>query len=66
MKYYNAGDLPNAVVSMMGDLGKHPETAHSTTGALAMLGLLAAQQAQCGDREGVKRYILGFNQWRTA
>ena len=60
MEYVNAGDLQNAVASMMSDLTKHPDTA-STGGALAMLGFLAAQQAQSGDRDGVVRYIKGFN-----
>lgn len=60
-EYVQQGDLLNAVTSMMSDLGKHPETKESGGGALAMLGLLAMQQAQSGDREGVVRYIEGFN-----
>ena len=59
MEYVNEGNLLEAVTSMMSDLGKHPET--SCHGALAMLGLLAAQQAQRGNREEVVRYIQGFN-----
>ena len=61
MEYVNSGDLVNAVTSMMSDLTKHPETEKSSTGALAMLGMLALQQAQRNDRAGVERYILGFN-----
>lgn len=61
MAYVDRGDLVNAVVSMMSDLGKHEETAPKPGGALAMLGVLAAQQAQSGDVEAVKRYIIGFN-----
>lgn len=61
MDYVNRGDLVNAVASMMSDLSKHEETATSATGALAGLGLLAAMQAQNGDRDGVVRYIKGFN-----
>lgn len=61
MEYVNQGDLLEGVTSMMSDLGKHPETKESSTGALAMLGLLAMQQAQSGDRAGVVRYITGFN-----
>jgi hypothetical protein len=61
MEYVNKGDLLEGVTSMMSDLAKHPETAKSTDGALAMLGMLACQQAQRGDREGVVRYITGFN-----
>lgn len=61
MEYVEQGDLLNGVTSMMSDLGKHPETAERAGGALAMLGLLALQQAQAGDRDGVVRYITGFN-----
>lgn len=61
MAYVNSGDLINGVASMMSDLTKHTETANSAAGPLAMLGLLACQQAQSGDREGVVRYIKGFN-----
>ena len=61
MAYVNEGNLMEAVTSMMSDLGKHPETAERSGGALAMLGLLALQQAQQGDRDGVIRYIKGFN-----
>lgn len=60
MEYVAAGDLPNAVASMVSDLNKHPETS-SAAGALAMLGLMAEQQAQAGDRNAVVRYIEGFN-----
>ena len=53
-EYVQAGDLLEAVTSMMSDLGKHPETKEAGGGgALAMLGLLALQQAQSGDRDGV-------------
>lgn len=61
MEYVNKNDLLNGVTSMMSDLGKHPETANSAGGSLAMLGLLAMQQAQDGDRAGVVAYIKGFN-----
>ena len=59
MEYVKEGNLLEAVTSMMSDLGKHPETQGG--GALAMLGLLAIQQAQQGDTAAVKRYIQGFN-----
>jgi len=59
-EYVQRGDLRNAVASMMSDLGKHPETKEAG-GALAMLGILAMQQAASGDREAVVRYIEGFN-----
>ena len=60
MEYVNHGELLNAVTSMMSDLEKHPETS-AKNGALGMLGLLAMQQAQQGDRAAVIRYIQGFN-----
>ena len=60
MEYVKEGDLLNAVASMMYDLEKHPETS-AKVGAMAMLGFLAMQEAQSGDRDGVVRYIEGFN-----
>lgn len=60
MAYVDRGDLVNAVASMMSDLDKHEET-KSTGGALAMLGIMAAMQAQNGDQAAVERYIKGFN-----
>lgn len=60
-EYVQQGDLLNAVTSMMSDLGKHPETKEVGGGAMAMLGVLALQQAMSGDRDGVVRYIEGFN-----
>ena len=60
MEYVEHGELLNAVTSMMSDLEKHEET-RSTGKALSALGLLAAMQAQQGDRQAVERYILGFN-----
>jgi hypothetical protein len=61
MEYVARGDLVEAVTSMMSDLEKHPETASSAGGVLAMLGIHTALQAQKGDRAAVERYILGFN-----
>lgn len=62
MEYVRQGQLLDGVTSMMSDLDKHPETAGvAANSALAPLGLLAAMQAQKGDREFVERYILGFN-----
>lgn len=60
MEYVKKGDLLNAVTSMMSDLEKHPETS-TKEAALVILGLLAMQEAQQGDRAGVIRYIQGFN-----
>ena len=61
MKYVERGELLEAVTAMMSDLDKHPDTRASVGGAMAMLGLMAMQQAQAGDREAVVRYIKGFN-----
>lgn len=56
LEYCDAGDLPNAVASMGSDLGKHPETEPHTI--LLRLGLIEAMN---GNREGVRRWITGFN-----
>ena len=61
MEYVNKGDLLNGATSMMSDLEKHDETRQKPGSALSMLGIMAAQQAQNGDRDGVVRYIKGFN-----
>lgn len=61
MEYVKEGNLLEAVTSMMSDLGKHPETASSAGGSCAVLGILALQQAQAGDTDGVVRFIQGFN-----
>ena len=58
MEYVNRGQLTEAVTSMMSDITKHPET---NSPALAMLGLMAAMDAQAGNRDSVVRYITGFN-----
>jgi hypothetical protein len=60
MALVERGELVDAVASMMSDIGKHDETAKAIP-ATAVLGLLAAQQAQHGDRDGVVRFIKGFN-----
>lgn len=59
MEYVRSGDLTNAVASMISDLNKRPDT--ELKAATAMLGMFAAQQAVQGDRDGVQRFILGFN-----
>jgi len=62
-EYLHAHDLVNAVISMMSDLDKHPETrAHCGRDSLALnqLGILAAMRAQEGDYDFVERYIEGF------
>lgn len=57
-EYLDRGDVTNAIASMMSDLQKHEETAHSATGILAMIGM---QAASTGDQQAAKRYIDGFN-----
>ena len=60
MEYVNSGNLLEAVTSMMSDLEKHLETKSAGT-ALGALGIMAAMDAQRGDRANVIRYIQGFN-----
>jgi hypothetical protein len=57
-EYLDTGDVKNAVMSMMSDMGKHPETKFGTEGVLAALGLHAAMS---GDPDAARRYIDGFN-----
>ena len=59
LKYVDSGDLLGAVTSMASDMDQHPDT--KTGPAIAMLAMLAAQQAMAGDRNGVVRFINGFN-----
>lgn len=54
MEYANAGDYPNAVASMLSDLGKHEET----KGALQWAGAL---MLMCTDRKSTIDFIQGFN-----
>jgi hypothetical protein len=61
-EYLAEGDLVNAVICMMSDLDKHPETRakRGRDSNLNALGLFAAMRAQEGDRDFVVRYIEGF------
>lgn len=56
LEYFDAGDLNNAVTSMLSDLSKHDET-RGIGEKLGMLGIFAMQG---GSRE-VRRFIEGFN-----
>ena len=58
LKYLDAGDLQNAIASMMSDMNKHPETELDSGGALAMLGMNAVIT---GDQNEARRFIEGFN-----
>jgi hypothetical protein len=55
-EYLRAGDLTNAVASMLSDLGKHPETV-GLGETIRMLGLMAAAS---GNRREVERFVEGF------
>jgi hypothetical protein len=56
LEYWRAGDLENAVASMLGDLKKHPETEAFNDYILA-LGVVYVTKR---DYEGVHRWIVGF------
>ncbi len=54
LEHLNAGDRPNALGSMMSDLGKHPDTASSQKmGMMLMLGVKTDDDA--------RKFIEGFN-----
>lgn len=58
LEYLDAGDMANAVTSMMSDLDKHPDTELKPDGAMSMLGMTALMS---GDPDFVRRFITGFN-----
>ena len=58
LEYVDAGDLDQAIVSMLSDLRKHPETQDSGGGILAAL---AIREAQHGTPHSVRKFINGFN-----
>lgn len=55
--YLNHNDLNGAVASMMSDMRKHPET----EGYPAILDVLGIIEVRNHNREGVRRWITGFN-----
>ncbi len=57
-EYLDRGDIPNAIMSMMSDMNKHPETSLAVGSVLAQLGLRVAMS---GDIREACRYINGFN-----
>lgn len=59
MEYVSTGDYNSAVTSMLSDLGKHPETAKSSDGILAQMGMMELMRGP--TRESITRYIEGFN-----
>lgn len=56
LEYVEAGDLAQAVISMLSDIEKHPEL--KCNAYLAMAGTMAAMDQ---DEAGVRRFINGFN-----
>ena len=58
MVYFNRGDLANAVTSMASDLGKHPDFCGGIYDILNQLGMIELMN---GNRDGVRRWIEGFN-----
>ena len=56
LEYLDAGDVHNAVASMLSDLSKHDETAGVNNG-VAMRGLLYVRDH---DVAGARRWIEGF------
>ncbi len=59
MEYVNAGDLQQAVTSMLSDLSKHEETAAASQGVCAQIGMMELMRGP--TREGIEKYIKGFN-----
>ena len=58
LEYLDAGDIKNAVTSMLSDLGKHPETAIPSGSVLNTLGMQAIMNH---DDAAARRFIVGFN-----
>lgn len=58
MEYFRAGDLGNAVASMLSDLSKHPETENLGKG----IGMLGIMMVANNDSDGVRRFIEGFRE----
>ena len=56
MDYYK--DPTKAIVSMMSDLGKHPETNHESLKSLCMMMLMANQ---IKTRQDAIKFLSGFN-----
>lgn len=56
LEYLDAGNLPDAVASMLSDMEKHPDT-----GVHPALGMLGMRYITDGDAAAVRRWITGFN-----
>ena len=58
MEYVTAGDLKNAVMSMLSDMKKNSETDSPILGILMIAGMDAARQ---NDTQAITKWIQGFN-----
>ena len=58
LKYINIGDVGQAWISMVSDLGKHPETAGHTALSLGTMMLMAGHLSA---PDKMRKFILGFN-----
>jgi hypothetical protein len=58
-EYLNAGDLQQAIASMMSDLGKHEDTANL---ASLPLGLFELMKPGGPTVQGTRAYIEGFTE----
>lgn len=58
LEYLNAGDIQNAVTSMMSDLSKHPDFIGGAYNSLNLLGIMYAANH---NERGARRWIEGFN-----
>lgn len=58
LEYVDAGDLPNAFVSMVSDLGKHPETEMH---AGLTIGTVSFFSGHLNSAQEMRDFIEGFN-----
>ncbi|MEN8252379.1 MAG: hypothetical protein ABFQ53_02260 [Patescibacteria group bacterium] len=58
LEYVETGDLNNAFVSMVSDLGKHPETQGHIS---IMLGVQLKMSGHLDSKNEMKKFIEGFN-----
>jgi hypothetical protein len=56
-KYLDAGDVVNAIASMMADVTQHPETTEVLNPTLTLFGMMAAQNNDVG---AARRFVEGF------
>lgn len=59
MEYVRAGDYQQAVASMLSDLSKHDETAASSQGVYAQIGIMELMRGP--TRASIEKYIQGSN-----